>query len=154
MCGPKIISIWSPVCCNDDMDLRQVISWISRYPRLDPSPLAYTNWLKLLPFWSSSLTHHPIRTPPCSSLFALQSPTCSPWNSSNFHISTFSLTLSSASSPALHAACRCGAETAIKILSSAIGTTPSLCTRLMAVRLCFSLMDCAIESMLRRASGW
>lgn len=26
MCGPKIILISNPVCCNNDMELRQVIS--------------------------------------------------------------------------------------------------------------------------------
>lgn len=68
-----------------------------------------------------------------------------------FQISVFFLHSSSACSPAAQAACRCGAEAAIKILSSPMGTFPMRCTRLMAVRACCSFTFSAIECMVLRA---
>lgn len=87
------------------------------------------------------------------SRLALQTPPWSPSNSSSFQISTFSLHISSASSPAVQAGCRCGAETAMSMLSSATGTTPSRCPMVIAVRACFCFMVWAIESIVFRARG-
>lgn len=67
--------------------------------------------------------HPPAFSPTAPSLFALHTPS-SPSNFSNFHISAFSLHSSRASSPASQAALRCAEETAMRMDTSPIGTTP------------------------------
>lgn len=80
-------------------------------------------------------------------------PSSSATNTSSFHTSTRSLTLSRHASPARHAASRCAADTAINMLSSPIGTGPSLCTTAMPIRLCSLEISRAMESIVRSASG-
>lgn len=56
-------------------------------------------------------------------------------NHSSFHISADFFTLSRQASPASQAALRCGAETAIRTLSSPMSTRPKRCVMAMAVSL-------------------
>jgi len=89
--------------------------------------------------------------PGAPSLFARHTPS-SPSNSSFFQTSTRALHSSRASSPARQAACLCGEETAIRMLSSAIGTVPSRCIIAMDVRECFSKIVLLIFIIVLRAS--
>jgi len=91
--------------------------------------------------------------PTAPSLFALHTPPSSPPNSSSFQTSTLALHSSSASSPAFHAACRCGDDTAINMLSSPIGTLPSRWIIEIAVRPCLLRMSLATVKRVFKAFG-
>lgn len=90
-------------------------------------------------------------TPACPSLLLLHTPPSS--NHSSFQISTLSFTRSRHSSPASHAAFLCGAETAIKILSSPMSTRPRRCVILTPTKSYFSRTDVAMFCSDLRARG-
>lgn len=101
------------------------------------SPLSAPPLQTGTPAWPSRLLR---QTPPSS-------------NHSSFQISTLSFTLSRHSSPAAHPAFRCGAETAINMLSSPISTLPRRCVIAILTSPCFRCTSLAMERSVRRARG-